>query len=712
MSNSLSIRLRITLLAGLSLAAVVITLVCMNIYQSSSNNVLVSHESERALTQSTEQLLLAQAAEKAALLQKLYSSDVMLAHDMAEQLSNLGSAAKRLGISDAAIREEATRAIERAFKRNKSVLGVWGVFEPNALDGNDQAFVNDTGRGSNEQGRFGSYWSRFGGADIHSAITEADLNKEDANAAGAPANTWYRCALASGKQCLLEPYAGMVGTETVLMTTVAIPININGTIVGVAGVDLALSSLQVNAEQAGAELFNGAGHVLIVSSQGILAANSDNPKSIGDLIQTPLGEYGQEILQLTQAGTATVVARGSLIRAIYPVRPVEGVPAWGVLVDVPRDVLLADALKMQSMLNDSQRSGTWMTLLVSIGAGLLGMGVLWLTASGVSKPINRVAQMLEDIASGDGDLTRRLDYSRKDELGALTSNFNKFLDKLQPTIALIKTSITDARTTADKSSQIAHLNSEGMQQQYREIEQVATASHEMSATAQNVAASAANAATAATGADESAREGMKIVETTARDIKALAEDVSRAVGEIETLAVHSVEIGTVLEVIRSIAEQTNLLALNAAIEAARAGESGRGFAVVADEVRNLARRTQNSVEEIRIVIDRIQGSTQDVVSAMHSSRERANVNATQIIRASNALTQISDAVGVITEMNLQIASAAEEQSSVAEEVSRNVSAIRSVTETLTGQASESAKVSARLNSLASHQISLVSQFKV
>ncbi|MFJ2691762.1 methyl-accepting chemotaxis protein [Pseudomonas sp. NPDC087336] len=251
-----------------------------------------------------------------------------------------------------------------------------------------------------------------------------------------------------------------------------------------------------------------------------------------------------------------------------------------------------------------------------------------------------------------------------------------------------------------------------MQQQYREIEQVATASHEMSATAQNVAASAANAATAATGADESAREGMKIVETTARDIKALAEDVSRAVGEIETLAVHSVEIGTVLEVIRSIAEQTNLLALNAAIEAARAGESGRGFAVVADEVRNLARRTQNSVEEIRIVIDRIQGSTQDVVSAMHSSRERANVNATQIIRASNALTQISDAVGVITEMNLQIASAAEEQSSVAEEVSRNVSAIRSVTETLTGQAAESAKVSARLNSLASHQISLVSQFKV
>lgn len=712
MSNSLSIRLRIILLAGLSLAGVVITLVCMNIYQSSSNNILASHESERALTKSTEQLLLALAAEKAALLQKLYSSDVMLAHDMAEQLSNLGSAAKRHGISDSAIREEANRAIERAFKRNKSVLGIWGVFEPNALDGNDRAFANDPDRGSNEKGRFGSYWSRFGGADINTIITEADLNKTDANAAGVPANTWYRCALESGMQCLLEPYAGAVGTETVLMTTVAIPININGKVIGVAGVDLALSSLQASAEQAGAELFDGAGNVLFISSQGALAANSDNPNTVGNLIQTTLGEDGKEIFQLIQAGTATVAARGNMIRAIYPVKPVEGVPAWGVAVDVPKAVLLADALKMQSMLNDSQRSGTWMTLVVSIGAGLLGLGFLWLTASGVSKPINRVALMLEEIASGEGDLTQRLNYSRRDELGALTGNFNKFLDKLQPTIALIKTSITDARTTADKSSQIAHQTSEGMQQQYREIEQVATASHEMSATAQDVAASAANAATAATGADESAREGMKIVERTTLDIKALAEDVSKAVSEIETLAVHSLEIGTVLEVIRSIAEQTNLLALNAAIEAARAGESGRGFAVVADEVRNLARRTQNSVEEIRNVIDRIQGSTQDVVNAMHSSREKANVNATQIIRASNALTQISDAVGVITEMNLQIASAAEEQSSVAEEVSRNVSAIRTVTETLRRQAAESAEVSASLNSLASHQMRLVNQFKV
>ncbi|WP_404942456.1 methyl-accepting chemotaxis protein [Pseudomonas fluorescens] len=251
-----------------------------------------------------------------------------------------------------------------------------------------------------------------------------------------------------------------------------------------------------------------------------------------------------------------------------------------------------------------------------------------------------------------------------------------------------------------------------MQVQFREIDQVATASNEMSATAHDVANSASNAASAARGADQSAREGLAIIERSTRDITTLAEEVSKAVTEVEALAVNSEQIGSVLEVIRSIAEQTNLLALNAAIEAARAGESGRGFAVVADEVRNLARRTQDSVEEIRLVIERIQSATRGVVTTMHSSQSQAQNNAGQIQQAVQALGKISDAVTVISDMNLQIASAAEEQSAVAEEVNRNVSAIRTVTETLTEQATESAAISSQLNALANQQMKLMDQFRV
>jgi methyl-accepting chemotaxis protein len=320
--------------------------------------------------------------------------------------------------------------------------------------------------------------------------------------------------------------------------------------------------------------------------------------------------------------------------------------------------------------------------------------------------------MLKDIASGDGDLTQRLRYTRNDELGELVDWFNRFLDKLQPTIAQIKVSITDARATADQSSSIAQRTSEGMQVQFREIDQVATASNEMSATALEVANSASHAATAAQHADLSTKEGLSLIERSAVDIEHLVNGVSRAVSEVESLAVSSDQIGGVLEVIRSIAEQTNLLALNAAIEAARAGESGRGFAVAADEVRNLARRTQDSIEEIRGVVERIQSGTRTVVSAMHQSQSNAQANALQIQIAAQALSRIGNAVTVISDMNLQIASAAEEQSAVAEEVNRNVSAIRAVTEALTSQATESAQISSQLNALATKQTKLMDSFKV
>ncbi|MBO3274684.1 hypothetical protein JFY56_05580 [Pseudomonas sp. Milli4] len=188
--------------------------------------------------------------------------------------------------------------------------------------------------------------------------------------------------------------------------------------------------------------------------------------------------------------------------------------------------------------------------------------------------------------------------------------------------------------------------------------------------------------------------------------------MSEAMQQVRNLAERSEQIGQVLEVIRAIAEQTNLLALNAAIEAARAGEQGRGFAVVADEVRSLARRTQSSVEEIRQVIDNLQSGTREVTQAMHGSHAQAQANVSQVQQAVEALQRIAGAVNLITEMNLQIASAAEGQSSVSEEINRNIEAIRDVTQSLSGQAEQSAQVSHQLNEMADYQRQLIWQFRV
>ena len=712
MFDSLSIRLKIVLLSGLCLLGVVALIEGMNVYQTDQNNELVRSSSSQMLTNSVQDLLQAKAAEQAVRVQKAFGETLTVVTALADQVKDMRNLAAKRSLEPGALREELNQSLKTAFERNSKVLGIWIAFEPNGLDGKDSEFANDAAHQSNEAGRFATYWSRAGGESLNTVLLETDMNKTTLTLSGTPYNIWYTCPRDNKRACLLDPYADTIGGKEVLMTTVSVPLLVDGKSIGVVGIDIALNTLQAAAVDSQRDLFNSAGHMLIVSGTGVMAAYSTDAAKVGKSIDETLGADGKDILQLLSGGAPKILQQGDLIRAVYPVSPIPDAKAWGVVIDLPKQVLLADSVKLQAVLDEAQKSGTIKAVGVAIIAGLIGLLLIWLTASGVTRPINSVAQMLKAIASGDGDLTQRLHYSKKDELGELVSWFNRFLDKLQPTIAQIKQSITDARGTADQSAEIARQTSEGMLVQFREVDQVATASNEMSATAHDVANSASNAANAAKGADQSAREGMQIIERSTRDINQLADEVSKAVTEVEALAVNSDQIGSVLEVIRSIAEQTNLLALNAAIEAARAGESGRGFAVVADEVRNLAKRTQDSVEEIRLVIERIQSGTRGVVATMHSSQTQAHSNAGQIQQAVQALSKISDAVTVISDMNLQIASAAEQQSAVAEEVNRNVSAIRTVTETLTGQANESAQISSQLNNLTTHQMKLMDQFRV
>ncbi len=712
MFDSLSIRLKIVLLSGLCLLGVVALIVGINIYQTNQNDELVSQSSSKMLTASVQDLLQAKAAEQAVQVQKTFGESLLVITALADQIKDMRVMAAKRSLDAGALREELNLSLKTAFERNSKVLGIWLAFEPNGLDGKDSEFVNDAARQSNEAGRFATYWSRAAGSALNTIMVEEDMTKTTLSLSGTPYNSWYTCPRDNKRTCLLDPYADTVGGKEMLMTTISVPLLVDGKAIGVVGIDIALDALQAAAVGSQRELFNGAGHMLIVSGSGVLGAYSTDATKVGKGIAETLGAEGKDILQLLSAGTPKILEQGDLIRAVYPVDPIGNSRAWGVVIDLPKQVLLADSVKLQAVLDDAQETGTITALAVAVIAGLIGLLLIWLTASGVTRPINSVAEMLKNIASGEGDLTQRLNYTKKDELGELVNWFNRFLDKLQPTIAQIKQSITEARGTADQSSEIARQTSEGMQVQFREIDQVATASNEMSATAHDVANSASNAANAAKGADQSAKDGMSIIERSTRDINQLADEVSKAVTEVEELAVNSEQIGSVLEVIRSIAEQTNLLALNAAIEAARAGESGRGFAVVADEVRNLAKRTQDSVEEIRVVIERIQTGTRGVVATMHSSQTQAHNNAGQIRQAVDALGKISDAVTVISDMNLQIASAAEQQSAVAEEVNRNVSAIRTVTETLTEQATESAAISSQLNALASQQMKLMDQFRV
>ncbi|HEJ5825270.1 TPA: methyl-accepting chemotaxis protein [Pseudomonas aeruginosa] len=708
----LSIQWKITLLAGLCLLGVVALLVGLSVYRMQHSSVLVKSASTQMLDESARLRLEARGELQALRIQRYFMDAFQYGKGFSRQILFLRDQAQKRFLDAYDLREDLTRQVRTALAANPEVLGLYVVFEPNALDGKDELFVDQPALGSNDKGRFSLYWAQATPGQLESeSMIESELADTSSGPSGAAYNAWYTCPKESGQPCVLDPYFDKVGERQLLMTSIAFPLELDGKVIGVMGLDINLSNLQALSEQGNRELYDGVGQVGILSPAGLFAGNSRDAGLLGKNLAKADPQHAGELLQLLAAGKSRLFNENDDLKVLQPLQPIPGAKPWGVLLEVPKSALLGPALALERQLDDMRREGTWVELGLGLGAAVPGLLVLWLSARGVTRPILGVAHMLRDIASGEGDLTQRLPHTGRDELGELAGWFNRFLDKLQPIIRDVKVSVRDARSTADQSAAISSQTSAGMQQQFREIDQVATASHEMTATAQDVARSAAQAADAARGADQATRDGLALIDRTTQSIDSLAANLTSAMGQVEQLASSSEEIGSVLEVIRAIAEQTNLLALNAAIEAARAGDAGRGFAVVADEVRNLARRTQDSVEQIRGVIEGLQQGTRDVVDAMHGSHRQAQGSVEQVDEAVAALQRIGEAVTVINDMNLQIASAAEEQSSVAEEINRNVAAIRDVTESLSSQAEESAQVSQSLNRLANHQQGLMEQFK-
>ena len=315
-------------------------------------------------------------------------------------------------------------------------------------------------------------------------------------------------------------------------------------------------------------------------------------------------------------------------------------------------------------------------------------------------------------AISQGDLTHKVNITGKDEFAWMCWEYSQGRKGFAGLVKEILGSAGQLATAAEELSAITEQSNSGVMRQQGEIEQVATAMNEMSATVSEVSNNAANAASAAQDADNNAKDGWKVVNTTVETINNLASEVERTSEVIENLKGDSISIGTVLDVIRDIAEQTNLLALNAAIEAARAGEQGRGFAVVADEVRTLASRTQQSTREINDMIERLQNGANQAVDVMEMGRAKAEESVEQAAKAGEALQSITSVVDNIKSMNMQIASAAEEQSATAEEINRNIVNISEVAQDTAGGSQQTASASDQLAKLASGLQTKVAKFKV
>lgn len=329
--------------------------------------------------------------------------------------------------------------------------------------------------------------------------------------------------------------------------------------------------------------------------------------------------------------------------------------------------------------HDEQAGVVWITAWFVI-ALIVGVTLPLVIGKSITTPIKLLSQRLAEIADGDGDLTISLPDKAKDELGDVSRSFNKFLGVLR---VLISNTNSQADVLGDSSEIAMKAMREtvtNVEMQQKETEMVATAVNQMSMTTQDVAQSAAHAAEVTHSVTQKVSEGKHNALETQNIIKQLSEEVSEASEVIGNLVEETNSIGSVLESIQGIAAQTNLLALNAAIEAARAGESGRGFAVVADEVRTLAQRTQNSTVDIQELLLRLKAEANNAVTSMNKGNQSANSCLDKSTKTSNALDEAANSVGQISDLNAQIATAAEEQSAVAEEVNKNLVNISNLAE--------------------------------
>ncbi|MDK2124384.1 methyl-accepting chemotaxis protein [Parachitinimonas caeni] len=563
-----------------------------------------------------------------------------------------------------------TAMVSNVLANTPGATGMWMLWEPNALDGKDADFVQDWPL-HDPSGRFTPYLTRSpdGKVQVEPMMDDNERKKAEPfrqNPAGYKPSyeesgwgDFYKVPKERGKETVTEPFPYEVLGKKVLMSSLAVPIRANdGKFLGIAAVDLPMNTLQAELSQL--KPF-GVGHLTLISSGGNYVVNLD-PAKIGkalDAASTP-----PNLMQTMQAGQSMQTDNGSSLEVWKSIKVGRGDQYWMLGVNIPKSAITDSAAAAR---NKAIGVGAIATALI-----VLVIGILLTT---LTRPLAHLATTMEALATGEGDLTRRLAVNSQDEIGRTSQAFNQFMARLRDMFVQVRQESEAVGRAAHHLAQSATQVESSSDEQTEAATSTAAAVEQVTVSIQHIAATARDFEASARQTGEATREGRQLVEKVASEIDLVHRNVDTLAAAMSSLSQQSAQVDNILRAIKDIAEQTNLLALNAAIEAARAGEQGRGFAVVADEVRKLAARTAEATIEIGQIVNQIQKEIGSADSSVKLTRNSISNSVAISHEAASAIGGVGQATEKLVNNIGEIADSTREQAAASTDIARNVEKI-------------------------------------